>query len=114
MKSLKNSVYLIGNLGASPEVKTLESGKKLTQLSLATSDTYKNSKGESEKTTQWHKVVAFGKLAEIMEKYLVKGSEVAIQGQINYRTYEDKDGQKKYLTEILANEMLMLGKKVSN
>lgn len=114
MKSLKNSVYLIGNLGSGPEVKNFDGGKKVAQLNVATSDSYKNQKGEVEKTTQWHKVIAWGKLAEIMEKYLEKGSEVAIQGQLTYRTYQDKDGQKRTITEIVANEMLMLGKKVKN
>lgn len=114
MKSLKNSVYLIGNLGASPEVKKLDSGRKVAQFNLATSDSYRNIKGEKETITQWHRVVAFGKLAEVMENYLDKGSEVAVQGQITYRNYEDKEGQKRYITEILAREMLMLGKKVKN
>ncbi len=111
MKSLKNNVYLIGNLGSTPEVKNLDGGKKRALLSLATSDSYKNQKGELEKTTQWHRIVAWGKLAEIMEKYLQKGSEIALQGQITYRKYEDKDGQTRYSTEIVANELLMLGHK---
>lgn len=111
MKSLKNSVYLIGNLGAAPEVKNLDKGKKLALFSLATSDNYKNQKGELEKNTQWHRIVAWGKLAEIIEKYLEKGSEIAVQGQITYRKYEDKSGQTKFTTEIVANEMMMLGHK---
>ena len=110
MYALKNKVQLIGNLGNNPEVKSMESGKKMARFSIATSETYKNAKGEKVKETQWHNIVAWGKVAEIIEKYLVKGSEVAIEGKLVNRNYNDKDGNKKYITEIQVNELLLLTK----
>lgn len=109
MNNLKNKVQLIGNLGNNPEVINLESGKKLAKFSIATNETYKNVKGEQIKDTQWHNVVAWGKTAEIIEKYLQKGNEVAVEGKLINRSFDDKDGNKRYVTEILANELLMLG-----
>ena len=111
MKNLRNSVTLIGNLGMDPEVKNLESGSTLARFSLATTDKYKNNKGEKVKNTTWHNLVAWGKTAEIAEKYLEKGSEVAIEGKLTSRSYETKDGTKKYITEIVVNEIVMLSKK---
>lgn len=111
MYALKNKVQLIGNLGAAPEVKTMESGKKMVRFSIATSETYKNSKGERVKETQWHNVVAWGQVAEIANKYLTKGKEVAIEGKLISRNYTDKAGAKKYVTEVHASELLMLGSK---
>jgi single-strand DNA-binding protein len=111
MYALKNKVQLIGNLGNAPEVKTIESGKKLARFSVATNETYVNSKGEQIKETQWHNLVAWGKLAEIVEKYLNKGSEVVIEGKLLNRSYTDKEGNKKYITEVEVNELLMLGGK---
>jgi single-strand DNA-binding protein len=111
MSTLRNKVQLIGNLGNNPEIITLESGKKLAKMSIATNETYKNAEGEKVTDTQWHNVVAWNKTAEIIEKYLQKGSEVAIEGKLTSRSYEDKDGTKKYITEIVCNEMLMLGSK---
>lgn len=111
MYALKNKVQLIGNLGNAPEVKTIESGKKLARFSVATDETYVNSKGEQIKETQWHNLVAWGKLAEIVEKYLNKGSEVVIEGKLLSRSYTDKEGNKKYITEVEVNELLMLGGK---
>lgn len=111
MSTLRNKVQLIGNLGNDPEIITLESGKKLAKISIATNETYKNAQGEKVTDTQWHNVVAWNKTAEIIEKYLQKGSEVAIEGKLTSRSYEDKDGTKKYITEIVCNEMLMLGGK---
>lgn len=111
MNTLRNKVQLIGNLGNNPEIITLESGKKLAKISIATNETYKNSEGEKVTDTQWHNVVAWNKTAEIIEKYLEKGNEVAIEGKLTYRSYEDKDGTKKYITEIVCNELLMLGGK---
>lgn len=113
MYALKNKVQLIGNLGAAPEVKTMESGKKMVRFSVATSETYKNSKGERVKETQWHNVVAWGQVAEIANKYLTKGKEVAIEGKLISRNYTDKAGIKKYITEVHANELLMLGSKAA-
>ncbi len=111
MSTLRNKVQLIGNLGNNPEIITLESGKKLAKMSIATNETYKNAQGEKVTDTQWHNVVAWNKTAEIIEKYLQKGSEIAIEGKLTSRSYEDKDGTKKYITEIVCNEMLMLGSK---
>lgn len=111
MYALKNKVQLIGNLGSAPEVKTLESGKKMARFSVATSENYRNARGEKVTETQWHNLVAWGKLAEIAEKYLSKGKEVAIEGKLINRSYNDKDGNKKYITEIQVNEMLLLGNK---
>ena len=111
MKTLRNKVQLIGNLGADPEVKELTDGKTVAKLSLATTDTYKKASGEKITETQWHNLVAWGKTAEIVGKYLKKGSRVAIEGRLVNRTYEDKKGIKRYVTEIVINDLLMLGDK---
>lgn len=111
MYSLRNKVQLIGNLGKAPEIKSTEAGKKWARFSVATDETYTNNKGEKVKETQWHNVVAWGKIAEVIEQYLDKGSEVAIEGKLIHRDYLDKDGNKKYISEIQLNEMLMLGGK---
>jgi single-strand DNA-binding protein len=110
MYALKNKVQLIGNLGNAPEVRNTESGKKLVRFSVATNEQYKNAKGERVTETQWHNLIAWGKVADIVEKYLVKGTEVAIEGKLVNRNYMDKEGTKKYITEIQVNELLMLGK----
>jgi single-strand DNA-binding protein len=114
MYSLRNKVQLIGNLGKSPEIKSTDAGKKWARFSVATDETYTNNKGEKVKETQWHNLVAWGKMAEIIEKYLDKGSEVAIEGKLINRDYTDKDGVKKYISEIQVNEMLMLGGKTTD
>ncbi|MES2645656.1 MAG: single-stranded DNA-binding protein [Bacteroidota bacterium] len=111
MNAIKNKVQLIGNLGANPEVKILEGGKKMARLNMATSETYTNAKGEKVTETNWHNVVAWGKTAEIAEKLLFKGTEVAIEGKLVTRNYTDKEGIKKYITEVVANELLVLSKK---
>ncbi len=111
MNAIKNKVQLIGHLGQAPEIKTLSDGKKVANLSLATNESYKNAKGEKVTDTQWHQVTAWGKLAEIAEKYLVKGIEVAIEGKLVNRNYTDKQGVKRYVTEIQASELLILTKK---
>ena len=113
MYALKNKVQLIGNLGKAPEIKTLDGGKKLARFSVATNESYKDAKGEKVTETQWHNVVAWGKVAEIAEKYLTKGSEVALEGKLMNRNYTDKEGVKKYVTEVQVNEILMLGDKPS-
>ncbi|MDF0707815.1 single-stranded DNA-binding protein [Flagellimonas okinawensis] len=110
MNSLKNKVQLIGNLGNDPEIITLENGSKLAKFSIATNETYKNSNGEKVTDTQWHNIVAWGKLAEISEDFLSKGKEVIIEGKLTNRSYETSDGEKRYITEIKCNELLMLGK----
>ncbi len=113
MYALKNKVQLIGNLGNAPEVKDLEEGKKMARFSIATSDAYRNAKGEKITETQWHNVVAWGKVAEIAERFLLKGTEIALEGKLVNRNYVDKQGVKKYITEIVANELLLLGNKTA-
>lgn len=113
MNALKNRVQLIGNLGAAPEVKTITNGRKMARFSMATNESYLDSKGEKKEETQWHLVVAWGKVAEIAEKFLDKGSEVAIEGKLVNRSYTDKDGAKKYITEVELNELLLLGGRAS-
>ena len=106
---MRNKVQLIGNLGADPEVNTTESGKKLARFSVATHDEYRTAKGEKVKETQWHNIVAWGKTADIVEKYFTKGKEVVIEGKLVNRTYNDKEGNKKYFTEIVVNDLMMIG-----
>lgn len=110
MYALKNKVQLIGNMGAKAEVRTTEKGKKVARFSMATSEVYRNAGGEKVTETQWHQLVAWGKVAEIVEKYTDKGSELAIEGKLIHRSYEDKEGVKKYITEVQVNELLMLDK----
>ncbi len=109
MKSLRNSVQLIGRLGKDPEVKDYNEKKKAS-FSIATTDVYKNQKGEKVEDTQWHNLVVWGKLAGIVEKYLKKGNEVAVEGRLVHRVYESK-GQKQFITEISVNDLVMLGSK---
>jgi single-strand DNA-binding protein len=109
MYALKNKVQLIGNLGNAPEVKTTENGKKLARFSVATDESYRNANGEKVTETTWHNLVAWGKVAEIAEKYLTKGKEVAVEGKLINRSYTDKEGNKKYITEVEVNEILMFG-----
>jgi single-strand DNA-binding protein len=111
MSTLRNKVQLIGNLGNNPEIITLDSGKKLAKFSIATNESFKNADGEKVQNTQWHNVVAWNATAEIVEKYLEKGKEIAIEGKLTSRSYDDKDGNKRYVTEIVCNELLMLGGK---
>lgn len=113
MYALKNKVQLIGNLGNAPEVKNTESGKKMVRFSVATNESYRNTAGEKITETQWHNLIAWGKVADIAEKYLAKGTEVAIEGKLINRNYTDKAGAKKYVTEIQVNEILLLGSKAS-
>lgn len=111
MSNLRNKVQLIGNLGMNPEIKTLESGKKLAKFSIATNETYKNAKGEKITDTQWHNVIAWNKTAEIAEMFLEKGKEVAIEGKLTTRSWDDEQGNKRYITEIVCSELLLLGLK---
>ncbi len=111
MKSLRNSVQLIGRLGKDPEVKSFGEKKRAT-FSIATTEVYKNQKGEKVQDTQWHNVVIWGKLAGIAEKYLRKGAEVAVEGRLIHRMYENQDGEKRYITEISVNDLVMLGGKL--
>lgn len=109
MNNLRNRVQLIGNLGQDPEIKNLENGKKVVHFTIATNDTYKNTDGQKVEETTWHNIVAWNGLAERAARYLKKGKEVAIDGRLVYRSYEDKKGVTKYVTEIVLNEMLFLG-----
>ena len=111
MTNLRNSVKLIGRLGKDPEVRTFDSGKKMATFSIATTDSYKNQKGEKVSDTQWHTIVIWGKLADVAGKYLQKGNEIAVEGKLVHRVYETSAKEKRYITEINVNEMLMLGGK---
>jgi single-strand DNA-binding protein len=108
MNALRNRVTLIGNLGQDPEIKTTETGKKFTHFTLATSDGYKTVDGQKVSETTWHNIVAWNGLAETAGKFLKKGKEVAVEGRIVYRTYEDKKGVTKYITEIVLSDLLLL------
>ena len=108
--SLRNKVTLIGRTGKDVEIVKFENGKQ-AKVSLATSDHYTNALGEKVEETQWHNLVANGKVAELMEKYVEKGKEISVEGKIVYRTYDDKDGVKRYFTEIRVQELLLLGAK---
>ena len=111
MSTLRNKVQLIGHLGNHPETINLENGKKLIKFTIATNDSYKNAAGDKITDTQWHKIVAWNKTAEIIEKYLQKGSEVVIEGRLASRGYETKEGEKRYITEVVCSELLLLGNK---
>jgi single-strand DNA-binding protein len=111
MKSMRNKVQLIGNLGVNPEVMNLQQGQKLAKFSLATNESYYNNAGEKVTDTQWHNLVAWGKTAEKVEKYLKKGVEVAVEGKLVNKSYEDKSGNKRYITEIVISDFLLLGSK---
>ena len=111
MSTIRNKVQLIGNVGREPEIVNLESGKKLAKFSVATNENYKNGNGERITDTQWHNIVAWGKTAELIEKYVNKGKEVGVEGKLTSRSWDDKDGTKRYITEVVCNELLLLGQK---
>ncbi len=104
-----NKVILVGNLGKDPEVRHLDNGRAVANFPIATSEVYKNREGERVTNTEWHNVVLWTPLAEVAEKYLKKGNQVYIEGKITTRSYEDKEGQKKYITEVVGREMTLLG-----
>jgi len=110
MNTLNNSVRLTGYLGGAPEVKTTDSEKKFAKLSLATNNYRKNANGESVNETTWHQIVLWEKQAELAEKFLHKGSKVQIEGRLSNRYYTDKDGIKRYVTEVIVNEIDFLNK----
>lgn len=110
MKALRNTVQLIGHVGQEPEIKTLDGGKKMANITIATNEVYYKENGDKVENTEWHRVVAWGKTAEIIEKYVVKGKEIAIEGKLTHRSYDDKNGEKRYITEVVANDVLLLGK----
>jgi single-strand DNA-binding protein len=111
MSTLKNSVRLVGNLGMDPEVKNFDNNRKLVRLSIATNETYKNDKGERVTDTQWHQIVFWGIQAKLAEDFLKKGDEVAVEGKLANRNYVDKDGIKRYSTEIVVSEFLKINHK---
>ncbi|NJD88359.1 MAG: single-stranded DNA-binding protein [Betaproteobacteria bacterium] len=104
-----NKVILIGNLGRDPETRYMPDGGAVTNVSIATTETWKDKSGEKQEKTEWHRVAFFGKLAEIAGEYLKKGSQVYVEGRLQTRKWQDKDGQDKYTTEIVADRMQMLG-----
>ena len=108
--SIRNKVTLIGRTGKEVETVKFENGQ-LAKVSLATSEHYTNAKGEKEEETQWHNLVCYGKTAEIMQKYVEKGKEICVEGKIIYRTYDDKDGNKRYSTDIKVDELVLLSSK---
>jgi len=108
MTNLKNSVRLIGHVGQKPEVRTTSNGKKVASFSLATNDTYKDASGQKISETTWHSLIAWGKQVDFIEKYLDKGDEIAIEGKLTNRNYVDKNGVKRYLTEIEVNDFQMM------
>ncbi|PKP15413.1 MAG: single-stranded DNA-binding protein [Bacteroidetes bacterium HGW-Bacteroidetes-23] len=109
MNTMKNRVQLIGHVGNDPEVKTFEGGK-VANLTIATNDSYTNKKGEKVEQTEWHRLVAWDKNAEIIEKFVTKGKEIAIEGKLTSRSYDDKEGNKRYITEVVVNDIMLLGK----
>ena len=111
MNTLRNKVQLIGNLGNDPEIITLDSGKKLAKFSLATNEHYKDADGQKQTKTDWHNLVAWNKTAEIIENYVTKAKEIAVEGKLTSRSYETKEGEKRYITEVVVSEVLMLGNK---
>ncbi|GAB5400974.1 MAG: single-stranded DNA-binding protein [Aureisphaera sp.] len=110
MNALRNKVQLIGRLGQEPEIVTFNDGNKMAKFSLATDDSYKDKDGQKVERTYWHNVVVRNGLVNVVENYVVKGQEIAIEGKLTNRSYDDKDGNKRYVTEILCNELLMLSK----
>ncbi|TDN95192.1 single-strand binding protein [Salegentibacter sp. 24] len=111
MSTIRNKVQLVGNVGREPEIVNLESGKKLAKFSVATNENFKNGNGERVTDTQWHNIVAWGKTAELVEKYVNKGKEVGVEGKLTSRSWEDQDGTKRYITEVVCSELLLLGQK---
>jgi single-strand DNA-binding protein len=111
MSNLKNRVTLIGFVGQSPEVKSFDAKGKLARFSLATHESYKNNKGEKIEDTQWHNIIAWGNLANMVETFVEKGTYIVLEGKIVNRSYEAKDGDKRQMTEIVANELNFLSPK---
>lgn len=111
MNALRNRVQLIGHLGNDPEIKSLNGGKNVANFSMATNESYKKENGDKVTETQWHNIVAWNGTAKIVEKLLKKGSEVIVEGKLTSRSWDDKDGKKHYITEVVANEILLLKSK---
>jgi single-strand DNA-binding protein len=108
-----NRIILVGNVGKEPEIRYLDSGVALCKFPLATNEKYKNKNGENVKNTEWHNIILWRKLAEIAEKYVKKGDLLYLEGKIRTRSYDDKEGNKRYITEVIVDNMQMLGKKQS-
>jgi single-strand DNA-binding protein len=111
MNALRNKVQLIGRLGQDPEIVSFDDGNKMAKFSMATDDSYKNKDGEKVERTYWHNVVVRGGLVNVVESYVSKGQEIAIEGKLTNRSYDDKEGNKRYITEVMCNELLLLGSK---
>ena len=108
-----NKVILLGNLGKDPEVRAIDNGRKVARFTLATTESYRNQQGERVDQTEWHNVVFWGPVTDVIEKYLKKGNQVYIEGKISNRSYDDKDGVKKYITEIVGQNLTLVGGKPS-
>ncbi len=106
-----NRIILVGNVGKEPEIRYLDSGVALCKFPLATNEKYKNKNGENVKNTEWHNIILWRKLAEIAEKYVKKGDLLYLEGKISTRSYDDKEGNKRYITEVIVDNMKMLGKR---
>lgn len=111
MNTLKNKVQLIGRLGQDPEIVTFNDGNKMAKFSLATDDSYKDKNGNKVERAYWHNIVVKNGLVKVVEEYVTKGKEIAIEGKLTNRVWEDKDGNKRYITEVICNELLMLNSK---
>ena len=111
MNTLRNKVQLIGRLGQDPEIVTFQDGNKMAKFSLATDDSYKDKAGNKVERAYWHSIIVKGGLVNVVENYVNKGQEIAIEGKLTNRSYDTKEGEKRYVTEILVNELLMLGGK---
>ena len=109
-----NKVILIGNLGKDPEVRSIEGGAKVASFSLATNEVFKGKDGNKVEQTEWHNIVVWRGLAELAEKYLKKGSQIYLEGRIKTRSWDDKEGNKRYITEIVGDTMIFLGKPVGS
>lgn len=110
MNALKNNVQLIGNIANEPEIKNFDGGKKLANITIVTTEEYFKENGEKAEQTFYHRVSAWGETADYIEKNIIKGQEVAAEGKLTHRSYDDKDGNKRYITEVVANEVLLIGK----
>jgi len=111
MNTLRNKVQLIGRLGQEPEIITFEDGNKMAKFSMATDDSYKDKSGTKVERAYWHNIIVKGGLVNVVENYVTKGQEIAIEGKLTNRSWKDKEGNKRYLTEVLCNELLLLGSK---
>lgn len=112
MKQIKNRIVLIGRVGQTPEIKSFESGKKKAAFSIAVNEVYYDDKGAKVQSTQWHKIAAWGKTAEFIEKYIGKGMKLAVDGKLSTRNYQDLEGKSRCMTEVMVSEILLLDEKI--